>query len=145
MATAEHWYRRGAEASDATAQYRLGSLLLAGRAENALEEAVHWLQRAAGAGHPAAQNAAAWILATSTRPELRNGPLAVHLAERAVAQSEDADTFDTLAAAWAEQGQFGRAIASQRQALEHLAPDDGREAEFRRRMASYEGGKPWRE
>ncbi len=145
MVIAEQWYRRGAEAGDATAQYRLGSLLLADRAESAFEEGVHWLQRAAGAGHAAAQNTAAWILATSTRPEVRNGPLAVHLAERAVAQSEDADTLDTLAAAWAERGDFDRATASQRQALDYLDADDGRQAELQQRLSSYEAGIPWRE
>ena len=79
-------------------------MLLADRAGDRLEEALHWLQRAAGAGHAAAQNAAAWILATSPRDEVRNGPLAVHLAERSVEQAEDADTLDTLAAALAEEG-----------------------------------------
>ncbi len=142
---AETWYRRGAEADDPTAQYRLGRLLLAESGRDRLEEAVHWLQRAAGAGHAAAQNAAAWILATSQRDGLRNGPLAVHLAERAVAQAEDADTLDTLAAAWAEQGDFARAIESQRLALERLDANDHRRTELRRHLASYEAGKPWRD
>ena len=142
---AEGWYRRGAEAEEAVAQYRLGSLLLADRSGDRLEEAVHWLQRAAGAGHAAAQNAAAWILATSPRDEVRNGTLAVHLAERAVEQGEDADTLDTLAAALAEEGDFPRAIASQRLALARLDADDDRRAELLARLTSYEASRPWRE
>ena len=142
---AEAWYRRGAEADEAVAQYRLGRMLLADRSGDRLEEAVHWLQRAAGAGHAAAQNAAAWILATSVRDEIRNGTLAVHLAERAVAQAEDADTLDTLAAALAEDGDFARAIASQRLALEYVDTDDDRRTELLARLASYEASRPWRE
>ena len=144
-ALAESWYRRGAEADDAVGQYRLGRMLLADRSADRLEEAVHWLQRAAGAGHAAAQNAAAWVLATSHRDAVRNGPLAVHLAERAVGQAEDADTLDTLAAALAEEGDFARAIASQRLALERIAVDDRRRGELLARLASYEAGRAWRE
>ena len=144
-ALAESWYRRGAEADDAVGQYRLGRMLLADRSADRLEEAVHWLQRAAGAGHAAAQNAAAWVLATSHRDAVRNGPLAVHLAERAVEQAEDADTLDTLAAALAEEGDFSRAIASQRLALERIAVDDRRRGELLARLASYEAGRAWRE
>lgn len=142
---AEAWYRRGAEADEAVSQYRLGRMLLSDRSDERLEEAVHWLQRAAGAGHAAAQNAAAWILATSARDEVRNGTLAVHLAERAVEQAEDADTLDTLAAALAEDGDFARAIASQRLALEYVDTDDDRRTELLARLASYEASRPWRE
>ncbi|MYE83349.1 MAG: hypothetical protein F4X36_16225 [Gammaproteobacteria bacterium] len=142
---AERWYRQGAEADDAVAQYRLGRMLLTEPAEDRLDEAVHWLQRAAGAGHAAAQNAAAWILATSRRDAVRNGPLALHLAERAVEQAEDADTLDTLAAALAEEGDFARAIASQRLALERIDVDDRRRGELLARLASYEAGRAWRE
>ena len=142
---AEQWYRRGAEADEEVAQYRLGRMLLADRSGERLEEAVHWLQRAAGAGHAAAQNAAAWILATSPRDELRNGALAVHLAERAVEQAENADTLDTLAAALAEDGNYARAIASQRLALKHVDADDDRRTELLARLASYEASRAWRE
>ena len=76
---------------------------------------------------------------------MRNGALAVHLAERAVAQVEDADTLDTLAAALAEEGDFPRAIASQRLALARLDTDDERRAELLARLASYEASRPWRE
>ena len=120
-------------------------MLLTEPAEDRLDEAVHWLQRAAGAGHAAAQNAAAWILATSRRDAVRNGPLALHLAERAVEQAEDADTLDTLAAALAEEGDFARAIASQRLALERIDVDDRRRGELLARLASYEAGRAWRE
>ena len=144
-ALAERWYRRGAEANEPPSQYRLARMMLADEDDGRLEEAVHWLQRAAGAGHPEAESAAAWILATSTRAELRNGPLAVHLAERAVAQSEDADTLDTLAAAWAEQGEFARAVEAQRRALEFAATNERQRAELQRHLASYEAERPWRE
>ena len=144
-ALAEAWYRRGAEVDHATAQYRLARMMLSAHGGDRLEEAVYWLQRAAGTGHAAAQNAAAWILATSSREGIRNGPLAVHLAERAVAQSSNANTLDTLAAAWAEDGDFARAIESQRLALERTRADDGRRAELLQHLTSYEAGRPWRD
>ena len=145
LVAAEQWYLRGAQANEPEAQYRLARLMLADQGQDRVEEAVHWLQRAAGTGHGGAQNAAAWILATSTREGVRNGTLAVHLAERAVTQSKDADTLDTLAAAWAEQGDFDRAIEAQRQALRQVATDTRQHRELLEHLASYEARKPWRE
>jgi tetratricopeptide (TPR) repeat protein len=55
----------------------------------------------------------AWLLATTPDPALRNGPEAVELATRAqdVSSGGDPIVLDTLAAAYAETGQFLRALA----------------------------------
>ena len=55
-----------------------------------------------------ALNNLAWILATNPKDDLRNGPEAVRLAERACALSRNQSTFcvGTLAAAYAEAGRF---------------------------------------
>ena len=136
------WYRHGAAGEDPAAQYRLGRLLTA---QGDGDAGLDWLERAAGAGHPEAQNHAAWILATAVEPRRRDGALAVHLAERAVEQASGTDALDTLAAAYAEHGDFPRAIETQQAALESLPAGDTRHPAFAKRLASYRAGQPWRE
>ena len=68
----------------------------------------------------------AWLLATAPEPSLRNGEEAVRLAEHAadLTARHDAAVLDILAAAYAANGAFDRAIASSQAALElkPLAP-----------------------
>ena len=70
--------------------------------------------------HVTAQNNLAWMLATCPDASLRNGPKAVELAQRAVQLSAgmSPQILDTLAAAYAEAGQFPEAIKTARQALD---------------------------
>ena len=144
-AAARAWYRRGAEADHPAAQFRLGRLLLAMDEPEAFPAGLDWLQRAAGAGHAEAQNQAAWILATSERPRVRNGALALHLAQRAAAQAESANVLDTLAAAYAEAGNLKQAVETQQAALDLASPTHPLRGELEARMASYRAGQPWRE
>ena len=65
-----------------------------------------------------AYNSKAWILATSADQRFRNGKEAVRLAEKAVAIAETVDSLDTMAAAYAANGQFEQAIASQKKVIE---------------------------
>jgi protein O-mannosyl-transferase len=69
--------------------------------------------------HAAAQNDLAWILATCPESSLRNGQKAVALARQAaqLSASKSPQILDTLAAAYAEAGQFSEAIRTARQAL----------------------------
>ncbi len=64
-------------------------------------------------------NNLAWGLATAPSVELRNGPEAVKLARRAVEATgrRSADLLETLAAAYAENGQFIAAVRTTRRAL----------------------------
>jgi protein O-mannosyl-transferase len=59
-------------------------------------------------------NNMAWVLATSSDPSIRNGAMAVSLAEQAVEVSggKDAIFFRTLAASYGESGKFADAIAT---------------------------------
>ena len=62
---------------------------------------------------------AAWVMATSSDASVRNGVRAIELAARAVAQTSGRDpiALDVLAAAYAEAGQFDRALEAIRRAL----------------------------
>jgi tetratricopeptide (TPR) repeat protein len=84
-------------------------------------------------------NAYAWVLATSPVASLRDGALAVRVAERLISSVEtdemDSAYLDTLAAAHAEAGSFDRAIDAVLRALT-LARKRG---EPRERIESFEG------
>ena len=144
--SAKTWYRRAAEEDDPVAQYRLGSLIFQPAQEDKIATALYWFERAASVGHAGGENNAAWILATSRHDRIRNGTLALHLAQRAVAQDEGPGTLDTLAAAYAENGDFARAINTQRMAIKGISVEtENLRAELVGRLARYEAGEPWRE
>jgi protein O-mannosyl-transferase len=64
---------------------------------------------------PEVQNNLAWLLATHPNAEVRDGPRAVSLAERACAltQRTNLSLLSTLAAAYAEAGRFAEAVSAQ--------------------------------
>jgi tetratricopeptide (TPR) repeat protein len=70
-------------------------------------------------GFVLAENNLAWILATAADPNLRNGARAVQLAEQAVVATDGNDPFllHTLAAAYAETGEFEKAVGAAEDAL----------------------------
>jgi protein O-mannosyl-transferase len=65
------------------------------------------------------QNNLAWLLATSPQASLRNGSLAVELAQRAnqLAGAKNPNFLCTLAAAYAEAGRFSEAVETAQRAL----------------------------
>jgi Flp pilus assembly protein TadD len=67
---------------------------------------------------PIMLNELAWLLATDSESRLRNGAEALRLAERAsvLTQRRDPKILDTLAAAYAESGNFAQAITAAREA-----------------------------
>jgi Flp pilus assembly protein TadD len=96
-----------------------------------------------------AENNLAWLLATSPEPSLRNGPRALHLARDAARLSDYNETYilDTLAAAFAETGQFAEAIKVAEQATQ-LATAQTNTAladSVRLRLEGYRAGKPFHE
>jgi protein O-mannosyl-transferase len=72
---------------------------------------------------PAARNNLAWILATHPQAEFRNGREAVRLAQAACEQTQYHETVlvGTLAAAYAEAGQFDQAAATAQKACDLAA------------------------
>ncbi len=91
-------------------------------------------------------NSLAWLLSTGPT-EIRNGKRAVEHAEKAVRLTEGnkAIYIDTQAAAFAESGDFAKAIESQKRAL--AVPEYVRElgTEGRKRLALYLRNQPYRD
>jgi tetratricopeptide (TPR) repeat protein len=89
------------------------------------------------------------ILATSKNDKYRNGKRALELAEKAVLFHRNADSLDTLAAAYAEAGKFKEAIETQEEALDLLknqGPFRQKDlAPYDRHLQAYKSNKPWRE
>lgn len=92
-------------------------------------------------------NNLAWLLATSPVDELRDGARAVELATKACEGTEwrAAHIISTLAAGYAEQGDFENAKKYSRQAIEVGGVDDQIGEQLRGELESYEAGAPVRE
>jgi len=91
----------------------------------------------------------AWILAMAPDETLRDGPLAVRLAQRACELTgyRSMEAADLLGVCYATVGQFEEAIAAAQQALELARAEGGRaafEEKIRARIALYEQGKTFR-
>jgi tetratricopeptide (TPR) repeat protein len=100
--------------------------------------------------NPHALNYAAWIMATSKNTKLRDGEKAVRYAKKAVELDGNKSAFivDTLAAAYADNGQFGKAVETQKKAIklfkaEKADADVIKDVEQRIRL--FESGKAYRE
>lgn len=92
-------------------------------------------------------NNLAWLLATSTDDTLRDGQRAVELATKACEQSEwkQAHIISTLAAAYAESGNFESARKYSKQAVETADGAPAIKEQLAGELTSYEAQKPWRE
>ncbi len=90
-------------------------------------------------------NSLAWLRATCPDAAFRDGGSALLIANKAcdLAQWKNFSALDTLAAAYAEEGQFEKALEWQKKALE-LAPENFK-ADLNTRLKLYEAGKPYRD
>jgi eukaryotic-like serine/threonine-protein kinase len=128
----------------------LGLFYASGRAGDRLTanllEAVRWYSKAVEHGSVEARCCLAWMLATCPDAKIRNGTNAVRLAEEAAAatQRKDLDVLETLAGAYAETGEFGKAVAVQKEAMSLAADPDSKKA-LESHLKLYESGKPCRE
>ena len=91
------------------------------------------------------RNSLAWFLATAKWSEIRDGQRALDQATKAceVTGYETATTVDTLAAAYAETGDFKNAAKWAETALK-LTSDEARRRDFEKRLETYRRGEPWR-
>lgn len=86
----------------------------------------------------------AWTLATDADPRIRDGMLALRLAQSVVEQSGEQEVYrPLLAAAHAELGDFRQAAAVLRPALAGELPPPVRQ-QVSQQLACYERGVPWR-
>ena len=143
---AKTWYERGARKGSVDAQMRIVGLFLRDDNPVARKQALYWGREAASSGLPQAQNDYAWLLATSKFAEMRNGMLALDQAQKAVADRASAAFLDTLAAAYAEVGNFAEAIAVQKQAIAAITDEEVElRGELQTRLEYYQRSQPWRE
>jgi tetratricopeptide (TPR) repeat protein len=87
----------------------------------------------------------AWVLATSPDDNVRDGERAIELATKACELTEykTPHILSTLAAAYAEKGDFDTARKWSQQAVD--MDDKEHDEQLRKELASYKANKPWRE
>jgi tetratricopeptide (TPR) repeat protein len=93
-------------------------------------------------------NNLAWILATSTEDDLRDGALSITLGKEAceLTDYKEVHILSTLAAGYAESGDFEEAIKWSSKAVELGAKQSHDQLEqLENELKSYREGKPWRE
>lgn len=93
-----------------------------------------------------AQNNLSWISATCADASYRNGKLAVEAGTKACELTDwkDANIIDTLAAAYAELGDFEKAVKYQNMCIEMLDKKIDQTG-YQERLKLYQAGKPYRE
>jgi uncharacterized protein len=150
LATAFRWYEAAAKAGLASSQDYVG-LFYAGGLGGVKEDcaqSIHWFMLAAKNGNVESKNNAAWMLATCPDSRHRDGQRAVQLAEEAIQSlGRQAGYVSTLAAAYAEVGDFVRAMELQEESIWLMRGEGAtasRLAEAEVRMARFRDRKPWR-
>jgi tetratricopeptide (TPR) repeat protein len=90
-------------------------------------------------------NNLAWLLATSPDDKIRDGRRAIDLATDAcrITEYQLPHILSTLAAAYAETGDFDAAVKWSSKAVEMNDPQHGEE--LKKELESYKAKKPWRE
>ena len=88
-------------------------------------------------------NRCAWIWATCSVDQIRDGAKAVSSAELAcsLTNSKSWSYLDTLAAAYASAGQFDKAAETAQKSIEH-APE-AKKSDLKTRLELYRSGKPY--
>lgn len=93
-------------------------------------------------------NNLSWVLSTTPEDELRNGKLALELGLKACELTEfkQAHILSTLAAAYAEVGDFDKAVEFSEKAVETGKKNDSEQVEqLEEELKSFRDKKPWRE
>ena len=92
-------------------------------------------------------NNLAWLLATSPDDAIRDGKRAIELARKACEETQwkQPHIISTLAAGYAETGDFAEARKFSKQAVESEGSSPEVKTQLQGELASYEAEKPWRE
>lgn len=97
--------------------------------------------------YPNLLNSAAWLFATCPDAKYRDGNKAVEFAEKSnrAWEGKSSETLDILAAAYAEFGEFDKAVSVQKNAIELLKPNLAeKKKQMQARLKLYEAKKPFR-
>ncbi|MDH5181661.1 MAG: tetratricopeptide repeat protein [Gammaproteobacteria bacterium] len=92
-----------------------------------------------------AQNDLAWIYATATDKRYHNGRLAVQHAKRAceISRYKDISHIDTLAASYARNGEFDKAIKWEQKAIDMLVSNKDMQTSLAKRLELYRKNKAY--
>lgn len=92
-------------------------------------------------------NNLAWLFATSPDDNLRDATQAIELATKACEETEwkAAHIISTLAAGYAESGDFKKACKFSQKAIDTDAGNGGIDEQLKKELSSYKENKPWRE
>jgi tetratricopeptide (TPR) repeat protein len=109
------------------------------------QSALEALRRAGDKGYVLALNNIAWFLATAPDSSMRQGLSAVAFAEEAVTRTErkNPNYLDTLAAAYADAGEFAKAASVQNEAIAGERAEELKK-EFEARLKLYQSNTPYR-
>jgi tetratricopeptide (TPR) repeat protein len=133
------------EEEELARQARADTLLSIGKHEEAIADFEILLKK--NPEDDSVLNNFAWVLATSPDDKLRDGKRAIELATKAceVTKYEKPHILSTLAAAYAETGDFETAKKWSRKAVELGIQDKEVDEQLKQELESYEQKKPWRE
>lgn len=143
------WFKLAAREGDAEAEFFMGVIYLGNKEYKGDQaSAMNWFKKAAAAGHKMAINNLAWLYATSPNRSLRNGNKGVAIMLPLIKKEPRSPVLlDTLAAAYAESGDFSKAVEYQERAIENL-PEKMKPSirqGYIDRLSQYKQDKPWRE
>ena len=134
------WFSRAALLR-ASANWKLGKL------NESIAETEHVITlQPAGPPYPSALNTLAWIRATCPNPAFRNGQSAINYAKRACSLTgwRNAGYIDTLAAAYAEAGEWESAVRFQEQAISRGGASAKQLTELQQHLAFFKQQHPVR-
>jgi tetratricopeptide (TPR) repeat protein len=146
--SAARLYRQSADQGNLIALEKLAWFYARGKGvPKDTRRAANFYQKAALQNTPRALNVLAWFLATCPEDSIRNGAEAVRHATKAceLTSWQEWKYIDTLAAAWAETGDFQRAIEYEQQALELKNFDEDARKRMEDRLALYRKRQPVRD
>lgn len=145
------WLQRAARQQHADSQNQLGIIYTNGLGtEKNCKQAKYWFNQIEPDNYAfkRAQSNLAWVLSTCPLAKERNGKKAVQITQSLLNEQEKSspELLDTLAAAYAETGQFKQATQIQQHAIALLPTDDkdaSRMQRFKQRLENYQQNKPW--
>ena len=152
LPSAMEWLIKSAQQQYAPAQLQLGLLYLGNYGQMLdCEQARHWFSSvdARSRIYDQARSSLAWLLATCPDDRIRNGTQALAIIKPLVeARNKPSPSLlDTLAAAYAETGDFKQAEQNQQKAIDSLEKntvDQQQMQRFKARLQYYRQRQPWR-